>query len=218
MPSIEEVLLPGTAIRLEYMNGQGYRITGQSRINCYEGLYLVLDAPKPLYILNDLTLNHNLALICKYRKQPEDYVFFCNYIKNRDTDPPLMMVSKPDGYSLGRKAFRCEVNLPFSYYNNQNEYQEGLMINLSFEGLLAAVKSADSLKLGMDIPLKFQFPTSRIPILIVGKIVRIENYETESRIAVAFSYLSNEIHDAIGRFLSNAQGTTIRKALRKDLP
>lgn len=215
MSSIDQVLIPGTGIRVEFVNMQGDKVAGQSRINRYEGIYLVLDTPKPLHILNDLTLNQNLAIICKYNDQPEDFVFFVKYIKNKDTDPPLMMVSKPDNFTLGRKAFRCEVNIPFGYYNGQSEYNEGLLLNLSSNGLFASIKPDESLQIGIDIPLKLQLPTGSSPILIMGKVERMETLEKESRIALSFSYLPNDIHDLIGRFLSNAQGSTIRKTQQK---
>ncbi len=215
MPSIEQILFPSASIRLEFLNNQGEKITGQSKINLYEGIYLVLDSPKPLYILNELTLNQNLAIISKYQDEQEDYVFFVKFIKTKNTDPPLMVVSKPDDFTLGRKAFRCDVNIPFGYYNTQNEYKEGLMLNLSSNGLFATIEPDESLHVGIDVSLKFQLPKGKIPFLIVGKVTRMEKIGNKDRIAFTFSYLPNEIHDSIGRFLSNEQGSTIRKSLQK---
>lgn len=215
MPSIDQILRPNAPIRLEFANNQGAKITAQSRINRFDGADLVLDAPNPLYILNDLAINQDLALICKYKDDPKDFVFFVKFIKTMDTDPPEMVVSKPDDFALGRKAFRCEVTNPFGYYNGRNEYKEGMIVNLSTTGLLATIKPDDSLRIGMDLTLKLQLSTKTNPMLLVGKIVRLENAENESLIALVFSYLPNNIHDAIGRFLSDAQGSLIRKAKQK---
>ena len=215
MPSINQILIPGAAIRMEFANSQGAKITAQSRINRFEGTDLVLDAPKPLYILNDLVVNQDIALVSKYKDNLKDFVFFVKFIKTLETDPSKIVVSKPDDFALGRKAFRCEVSNPFGYYNGRNEYKEGMIINLSTTGLLATIKMDESLRLGMDLTLKLKLSTNTSPMLIVGKIVRLEISEEESQIALVFSYLPNNIHDAIGRFLSNAQGSLIRKAKQK---
>ena len=113
MPSINQILIPGAAIRMEFANNQGAKITAQSRINRFEGTDLVLDAPKPLYILNDLVVNQDVALVSKYKDNPRDFVFFVKFIETLDTNPPKIVVSKPDDFILGRKAFRCEVSNPF---------------------------------------------------------------------------------------------------------
>lgn len=215
MSSIDQILRPDALIRLEFPNNQGEKITAQSRVNRFEGTDLVLDAPKPLYILNDLLINQDIALISKYKDNPKDYVFFVKFIRTLDTNPPKMVVSKPDDFALGRKAFRCEVSNPFGYYNGRNEYKEGIVINLSTTGLLATIKTDETLRLGMDITLKLQLSKNTGSMLMVGKIVRIENGEDESQIALVFSYLPNNIHDAIGRFLSNTQSSLIRKAKQK---
>jgi len=211
MPSIEQVLTPGTGIGVEFVNTRGDKVTGKSKINGFEGIYMVLDAPDPIDILNDLTLNQNMAIICKYEDEPEDLVFFVKFIKTKDTDRPLMMVSRPNNFNLGRKAFRSEVNLHFGYFNSQSVYKEGVVLNLSLTGLFASIEPDQFLQLGMVISVKLQFPTVTSPIMIVGKIIRMENIGKQSRIALQFSCLPNGIRDLVAKFLSGAQSSTTQR-------
>lgn len=215
MPSIEQVLTPGTGIGVEFVNIRGDKVTGQSKIYSYEGIYMVLEAPDPMDILNNLTLNQNMAIICKYEDEPEDFVFFVKFIKAKNADPPLIMVSKPNNFNLGRKAFRCEVNLPFGYYNSKSVFKEGMVLNLSSTGLFASIEPDQFLQLGMVISIKLQFPTVTSPLMIMGKIVRIESIGKQSRIALQFSCLPNGIRDSIAKFISGAQSSTAQEVQQR---
>lgn len=198
IPTLEEFFRPGNPVHIDFVTDKGEKIYIPSRIHKVDLLFLTLELKEYTGAINRLAFNHTVTLISFLGHEPRDYVFFTKFIRLTEGDPTLMMVSMPDNFHLGRQSIRRETNIPFSYYcNNEQEYKDGVVCNISRTGLLVSVKPDDQLAISQNIPFKISLPSSSIPLSLTGKIVRIEKQEQEYKIALSFRDINALIHNQL---------------------
>jgi c-di-GMP-binding flagellar brake protein YcgR len=210
-PLIAEILISGRTVQLEFTNNNGHKIKTKSTVIQLEETELILALPKKEDAFNQLATNAKVVVVCKYNDQPHDYVFFTQFAKIKGSDPPIVLLNRPLEVSLGRHAFRYDVQISFSYFYHDKEYKDGMVENLSSIGLLAAVMPNENLKVSIEIPIKIFLPTTTQPLLIIGKIVRISNGDTRYLVGMNFPNIAMDAQDQITKFLFSLQKTTLRK-------
>lgn len=208
---IAEILCSGRTVHLEFINNNGYKIETRTTIIQLTEEQLVLDLPKKEDAFNQLAPNADVVLTCKFNEEPQDYVFFTRFINIKDTDPPVVVFNKPSDVSMGRHSLRYDVKIPFSYFYHDKEYKNGEVENLSSIGLLATIIPNENLKVDMELPFKIVLPTTTVPLLLVGRIVRLINDNSKCQVAFSFPHIPREFQDQITKFLFNIQKTAIKK-------
>ncbi len=216
---LNRLLRPGKILKLKFeINGfkrsvQAYLIRNPNP----EQLTLLFKDNEPLvYYLSPGT---GLKLISRDEEDGHDYRLLTELIEVKQGELPMMVVKRPTGvdYSTRRSFMRLDVNLPFSYYDNFKE-QPGEIRNLSITGLLALVKTSASLKLDYSLTCKFTLPGNSRPLIIIGKIIRLEIEDPEHTwVALDFQSASEEIKNQISRYLVQRQRHLINigKKLKK---
>jgi c-di-GMP-binding flagellar brake protein YcgR len=150
-----------------------------------------------------------------------DYVFFTKFIRMAGSNPASVLLRTPSEFIKGRQAARFNVTIPFSYFLNHREFKDGVVHNLSLDGLLATIPSNPDLKVKDRVACKLFIPNSPFPLLISGLITRINlKPDKKYQIAMHFPYIANDIQDKIVKFLFSAQKKMAFKApeLRMNFP
>lgn len=196
---IETVLYPGAAVQIEYIDRNHRKAFTEARVRNIDKTMLVLEVPNAGTVLRQLPRKAAIPIICKYDKEPRDLVFFTEYLKQTG-NPPLLVVKRPASYILGRGSLRYDVNLPFSYFLDGNEYNNCKIINLSFGGLSGVVQSNDLLALGAEIVCQISLPNYSGSEFIVGRLIRLEEQIPNYKISVQFEDLTTDITDKIAKY------------------
>ncbi|HEX3044881.1 MAG TPA: PilZ domain-containing protein, partial [Bacillota bacterium] len=188
-------------------NHFGNKLIRKTTVNRLDECNLFLNLPEPRSIFGEVSPNTELVLVCKQHEEQAEYVFSTKYLKIMGTHPPLALLQAPSGFKKGRQAIRFDVAVPFSYFVNNKEVKDGVVRNLSMNGLLASVKANPALQVNDHLVFKLFLPTSAYPLLLTGNIVRITKQEPEYQLGIHFPYLSFELQDKIVKFLFSAQKT-----------
>jgi c-di-GMP-binding flagellar brake protein YcgR len=202
-----EILYPGKSVQVEVKNHFGNKLIGKTTVQRLDDSNLVLNLPDQRNIFDQVSPNTDLAIVCKHHEEEADYVFSTKYLKMVGTHPPLAFLQAPSGYKKGRQAVRFEVAVPFSYFVNHQEVKDGVVRNLSMNGLLATVKPNPQLHENDHLAFKLFIPTCAVPLLLAGNIVRLNKQEPEYHLGIHFPYLAFELQDKIVKFLFSTQKT-----------
>jgi len=118
--------------------------------------------------------------------------------------------AKPADLEIGlrRRSYRCEVNLPFSFYCCRTQYS-GRVFNLSETGLWAAItEKPTKLKVGETLLAGITFPIANTqPVLFDGKVIRLqEPYQNfPLGLALSFEKLKSEDQKLIIKYIFQRQ-------------
>ncbi len=208
IPTIEDVMSPGTGVHIEYIDYRGRKLIHEARILSMDQTTLCLGLSSNAFkYLTDIRVHQmKIPIICKCNSEPRDLVFFTELNKLHQTSS-AMAVARPAAFVLGRSFTRYEVNLPFSYFLDGVEFSGCKMANLSFGGLSGIVKSNPMLKLGMEIVCQIKFPATS-PEYIVGQIIRLEDRELHSRISIKFEEMTTDVENKIAQYFSSISRKT----------
>lgn len=205
IPAIEGVLHPGTNVQIEFIGSNLQKVIVEAIVAKMGQIGLYLIVPRVETVLQQLTRNTPISLICKFNNEPRDLVFFTEFIKI-SVNPYILVVKRPVSYILGRCFMRYDVNLPFSYFLEGKEYTTGQIVNLSFGGLSGVIQPNLLLAPEMEIVCQLTFPINPTSEFIVGRLIRLEEQETHWKISVQFEDLTADIEAGIAKyFFSIAQ-------------
>ncbi|MCL6591616.1 MAG: PilZ domain-containing protein [Firmicutes bacterium] len=202
---IKELLYPGKNVQIEAKNSEGHKLVQKAQVQRLDDLYLALSLSGQGNIFECLKTNTELAVVCRHPQEQTDYVFFTQFIRVVGSSPTSALTRTPTGFNKGRQAARFDVTVPFSYFLNHQEFKEGVVQNLSMNGLLAAIEPNQEIKAQDRLAVKLSLPNAPFPILLSGKITRIAKQGQKYQIAMHFPYLAFDIQDQIVKFLFSAQ-------------
>jgi c-di-GMP-binding flagellar brake protein YcgR len=207
---IETVLYPGATVQIEYTDRNHRKTFMEARVRNLDKTTLVLEVPNAETVLKQLPRKAAILIICKYDKEPRDLVFFTEYLKQTGNSP-LLVVKRPDSYILGRGFLRYDVNLPFSYFLDGNEYNNCEIVNLSFGGLSGVIQPNDLLVPGAEIVCQISLPNHSDSEFIVGRLIRLEEQTPNYKISVQFEDLTTDIADKIAKYFFSIEKNMIKK-------
>lgn len=210
---IKEMLSPGKSVQIEIKNHSGAKLIQKATVQHLDDFNLILSFSDQGNIFDYLKSNMDLALICKHPEEQIDYVFFTKFIRMAGANPPSVLLRTPSEFIKGRQSARFNVTVPFSYFLNHQEIKNGVVHNLSLDGLLATIPTNPDLKVHDRVACKLFIPNSPFPLLLSGTITRIIlKPDQKYQIAMHFPYIANDIQDKIVKFLFSAQKKTAFKA------
>lgn len=208
-PAIEAVLYSGATVQIEYIDQYHRKAVTEGLVREINKIWLALEVANAKTILGQLTDKAAIWVICKCDNEPRDLVFFTEYIK-QTTNSSLLVVKRPTSYILGRGFLRYDVKLPFSYFLDGNEYNDCEIANLSFGGLSGIIQPNDLLALGAEIVCQINLPTHSDSEFIVGRLIRLEEQNSNCKISVQFEDLTTDITDKIAKYFFSIEKNMIK--------
>jgi c-di-GMP-binding flagellar brake protein YcgR len=204
-----DLLQPGKNVQLEFYDENGKKIIYRTSIWSFEEEQLSILMPKNDFNLKNIKPGTTITLICKNDSESHDYVFTTKFI-NAASEQPLLIISKPAEleFGIGRHFFRCEVNLPFHYFD-KNGKCKGEVTNLSANGLYAIINPEIHLEPGSVLTCQIVLPNTSEPLLFVAKVVRITKKENFQGIGLNFQNINKNLQDQITKFLFQRQRALI---------
>lgn len=209
--TIKEILYPGKSVQVEVINNYGNKIIRKTTVCKVEDSSLVLHLPYRGDAFSQVSSNSDIAIVCKHNEEPEDHVFFTRFITVLGINPPVAILDIPAEYKKGRQYVRFEASVPFSYFINNQEYKDGMVNNLSMNGLLATIQPNHQLHENDKLAFKLFIPSKTSPLLLAGNVTRIVKQATEYQIALHFPHISLSHQDQIMKFLFSSQKTIMKK-------
>lgn len=207
MELLNRLLQPGKNVLLKFM-GNGFKGSVHTIvIRSTNEEQLTLLFKDNFNLISHLSHGTELKLICRDEEEGHDYHLLTELIEVKPGDLPIIVAKRPTkvDHSTRRSFLRLHVNLPFSYYDNFQE-KTGEARNLSINGLLALVKSSPILRRDYVLTGKLTLPDAVPPLIIVGKIIRVEKEdELHSWVALDFRSASEEVKNRISRYLVQRQ-------------
>lgn len=215
MELLDRLLQPGNSIQLKFL-GNGLK----GSVHTYIIRSVNEDQLTLLLKENDATIHHllpgtKLKMISR-DEDGHDYRLLTELIEVKPGELPCAIVLRPTevDHSTRRNSLRLNVNLPFSYYDDFKE-KKGEVRNLSINGLLALVKSTPSLRLNYSLTGKIILPGSKKPLIIIGKITRVQKEDAHhSWVALDFQTTTEEIKNKISHYLVQRQRHLINMSKR----
>lgn len=216
MELLNRLLQPGKSILLKYT---GTGIKGSVHT------YIIRSASEEQVALlvkenNSLISSLHPGVKIKLFGRDEDgheYRLLSELIEVKQGELPLVVVKRPKevDHSTRRSSLRLDVSLPFSYYDDLKE-KMGEIRNLSINGLLALVKISPSLKLNNTLTGKITLPTVKKPLLIIGKITRVQKEDdNHAWVALDLQTASEDVKNKISFYLVQRQRHLINMRKRK---
>lgn len=207
MDLLDRLLQPGKSILLKY-SGNGVKGSVHTyiiRSANEEKLSLLVKENNSL--ISVLRSGAKLKLLSKDEEDGHEYRLLSELIEIKHGELPLVVVTRPTevDHSTRRNSLRLDVSLPFSYYDDFKE-KKGEIRNLSINGLLALVKTSPSLKLNNTLTGKITLPTVKKPLIIIGKITRIQKEDDiHTWVALDFQTTSEDVKNTISYYLVQRQ-------------
>lgn len=209
---IDNLFQPGSTIQVEFSNDDGLKYSFPTCvIRSLKSQPLKLVTLKKDSYIDQLKPGTDVNIICHNEVDKHDYVFATEFLNLKPYNLPIIELARPMKiqYSSRRRHFRCDVNLPFIYFDNHKKEFHGSVTNLSVGGLLAAVSPDYQLTTGKLIEGQIILPNVNKPIQISGHIARIDQAERYNNIGICFSYVTKEQQDHITRYLFRRQQALI---------
>ncbi len=206
MDTLEQLLRPGKEIQLEFNGNNNNKITYKTRvIRCAQKEFLALLMYSNETTLNDLKEGTTVNLICRGESK-NVFCFGTEFIELKPGELPILIVTRPQKIENAsrRNFFRCEVRLPFTYFQRNKEYK-GDAINLSAGGLFAVIDVEPSIKTGSRLACKLFLPKTKDPIMFVGNVVGIRHINNIDGIALSFQNLGKDQQTQIVKYLFEQQ-------------
>jgi c-di-GMP-binding flagellar brake protein YcgR len=214
IPAIETVIYPGVTVQIEYIDHNHRKTITEALVCDIDKTSLILEVPNAETVLGQLAGKTTIPVICKCDHEPRDLVFFTEYIKQTGK-PPLLELKRPDSYILGRIFLRYDVNLPFSYFLDGNEYNNCEIVNLSFGGLSGIIQPNELLALGAEIVCRISLPAHSDSEFIVGRLIRLEEQALNYKISVKFEDVTTDIADKIAKYFFSIEKNIINNSVKK---
>jgi c-di-GMP-binding flagellar brake protein YcgR len=198
------LLEPGKNVQLELLDENGKKIIYRTSIWSFEDDQLSLLIPSNDKILKSTQPGSKITIVCRSDGDSHDYIFITEFIRV-DLEQPLLIINKPSKleFSIGRNFFRCEVNLPFHWFESKGKCK-GEVINLSASGLYAIINPDTNLTPGMVITCQIVVPNI-LPLIIVAKVMRVVKKENFQGVALNFQFIDQNIQDHIMKYLFQKQ-------------
>ncbi|MGE5583436.1 MAG: flagellar brake protein [Bacillota bacterium] len=207
--ALKEFLKPGKNVQLEFTADNGRKLIYRTVVWDFDQDQLRLLLPKNDAFFNNLAPDTKVTLICRNDTEENDYVLATQFIK---TEPgqPLLVIEKPADikFTVGRRFFRCEVNLPFDGFLKKDKFK-GQVINLSANGLYAIINPTLQMEPGSILTCRMLLPTSNEPLLFVGKVIRIVRKENFQGVGLSFEHATKILQDQITKYLFQRQRALI---------
>lgn len=205
------LLQPGKNVQVEVYGENGRKVIYRTSIWDFNEEQIKVIMPKNDQLLSSMQPGAKITLICRNDSESYDYVFATKLIGIED-EPSLLILCKPEELKLGigRHFFRCEVNFPFHFFN-QNGKCLGTVINLSANGLFGVIDPELSLDTGTTITCQMALPGSSSPFVFVAKIMRTIKNENFHGIGLSFQQLDKNFQDQITKFLFQRQRTMMNQ-------
>ncbi len=213
---LDRLLQPGKSILFKY-SGNGLK----GSVHTYiirsvneDHLSLLLKETDPL--IYQLLPGSKIKLMSRDEEDGHEYRLLTELIEVKEGELPIVVVKRPTevDHSTRRSSLRLDVVLPFSYYDNLKE-KKGEIRNLSINGLLALVKTSPSLKLNHSLTGKIMLPNVNKPLLVIGKITRIQKEDAHHYwVAIDFQTASEEVKNKISQYLVQRQRHLINMSKR----
>ena len=112
-----------------------------------------------------------------------------------------------------RRFFRLDVNLPFSCFKGEKKIN-GTITNLSAGGLGGVIHYDQNIDPGSSLACQFDLPQAAKPILLVGKVIRVQKTDDRQEIALDFQMLDKNNEALITSFLFRNQRKQINENRR----
>ena len=207
MDLLDKLLRPGKSILLKYTgNGiKGSIHTYIIRSANEENLALLVKENNSFIFY--LYPGAKVKLISRDEEDGHEYRLLSELVEIKQGELPLVVVKRPRevDHSTRRSSLRLDVSLPFSYYDDLKE-KMGEIRNLSINGLLAFVKISPSLKLNNTLTGKITLPTVKKPLIIIGKITRVQKEDDDyAWVALDFQTASEDVKSKISYYLVQRQ-------------
>ncbi|NLW46419.1 MAG: PilZ domain-containing protein [Firmicutes bacterium] len=207
MDLLNRLLQPGKSILLKY-TGTGVKGSVHTYIiRSANEEQLALLVKESNSLISYLHPGTKVKLIGRDEDEGHEYRLLSELIEIKQGELPLVIVKRPRevDHSTRRSSLRLDVSLPFSYYDDLKE-KMGEIRNLSINGLLALVKLSPSLKLNNTLTGKITLPTVKKPLLIIGKITRVQKEdENHAWVALDFQTASEDVKNKISFYLVQRQ-------------
>jgi hypothetical protein len=215
--SISEIFVPGNTVQVEFINNKGAKIVSKTVVHNSDENQLVLSIPRWDDAIGDQIRGNRVILVCKLPNKQHDYVFVAKFI-NFKFRPPSLIVSRPNlsNYWKGRRFFRSDVDqVLISYFNQNHEYKNNEVVNLSSIGLYSLLDYRHNFNPGMEVTCRIFLPIMPNPFLFVGKVVRVQNHPQKQGVAFQFQSPSPALQNQITKFLYISQLSLVRQGKLK---
>lgn len=213
---IEELFYPGNKVQLEFYDEQSNKNSYATIVKSLEieRLYLMPVQPND-EIINQLKSGTEVTLVCQHNNGIEKQYFTGQVIQNSISERGLLILNRPNKIQINssrRNFFRCDVELPFTYYLLEHEYQ-GKILNLSGCGLYGIIPPNSVLRPSMLIKGDFILPTLAQPLEFEGRVIRLEWLDHGLRQGVAFNFenITESWQNKIIKYLFLRQRELIRQ-------
>lgn len=220
---ISEIFCPGKKVRIESVNCYGNKIITQGTVRQLDDQSLILNLQKQEGIFHQVHTGADVTIVCYEESHdgitgaPNEikYIFSSQFIRVRDENPHLLIVSVPvlssgDTNAENQKR-EISLSLPFSYFVEDKEVKGGTVKYLTVTGLIAFVKHNPSLEVGLGLPFKLSLPTGIPPLLMIGTITGLHQEGDGCQITLDFSHTPHEIQDQITKFLYSLAKPVIKR-------
>lgn len=164
-----------------------------------------------------------LLLSCFDPETKKDVYFTSSVVRFNAGFPQSLEIDMPQEYvhspapkttvNSRRRFFRCDVDLPFVYYSEENLKQRGKVTNLSASGLYARVTNFDFVQQSAIIFCELELPDVSDKLVIKSQIVRINQLsDSRSKVGVALDFMdvSEHIQNHITKYLFRRQRELIK--------
>lgn len=207
MDLLDRLLQPGKSILFKY-TGNGVKGSVHTYIiRSADEEQLTLLVKENNSLISYLHPGAKVKLISRDEEDGHEYRLISELIEIKQGELPLFVVKRPTevDHSTRRSSLRLDVSLPFSYYDDLKE-KMGEIRNLSINGLLALVKTSPSLKLNNTLTGKITLPTVKKPLIIIGKITRVQKEDDNNVwVALDFQSASEDVKNTISYYLVQRQ-------------
>lgn len=207
MNLLDRLLQPGKSILLKFMKNGIKGSVHTYIIRSTNGEQLSLLVKEINSSISYLRPGTKIKLFSRDEEDGHEYRLLSELIEIKQGELPLVVVKRPTevDHSTRRSSLRLIVNLPFGYYDDLKE-KKGEIRNLSINGLLALVETSPSLKLNNTLTGKITLPTVKKPLIVIGKITRIQKEDdNHSWVALDFQSASEEVKNKISYYLVQRQ-------------
>lgn len=200
--NIMDILEPGDAVYLGLYYNLDNKIIVKTMITEIDEKYITLTVEQKDNPLSQINPGVNIVVFFRRPTRSNDYVFLAKFIQFNPEESSLV-IERKDKIFLGRKYFRCDVRLPFSYTYVREI--PGEVFDLSVSGLFAEIEPDERIRVGSTLTCKIVLPSESKPVFFTGKITWLKKVETKYGIGVTFLKINDEYLNQINKYLFKRQ-------------
>ncbi len=201
-PPLNKILQPGDIVYLEIYYTPTNKMLFKTSIREIIEKQILLNVERNDNVISQIQPGVKMVLYFKKPNRSNDYVFFAKFIRF-EPEKSCLIIERKDQITLGRKYFRCDVQLPFSCFSTYEIIGEAL--NLSISGLYADIRFDEKILIGTILNCKLTLPTESKPIKFTGKVTRLHKHEPRLGVGIKFFSIGTESLNQINRYLFKRQ-------------